>query len=203
MQRIAMKREAAEKYTGPLCPKIQKKLDKIIEESSRCWSRHAGGRKFQVSCGPADQHTVDLEIQSCSCRKWDLTGIPCSHAVAVFFTTEEKPEEYVHSCYHKETQLQIYSHFIQPIRGSKQWSHVENMEPILPPMLRRPPGRPHKSRRKEMDETPTQQSKISKKGVHMTCRKCGQSGHNARTCKGQVGGNKRISKMHVSIFFLS
>lgn len=120
MQRIAIKNEAAQKYTGLLCPKIQKKLDKIIDESNRCWARHAGGPKYQVSCGPADQHVVDLELKTCSCRKWDLTGIPCSHAVAVMFSTEERPEQYVDACYHKDTQLKIYSHFIQPIKGANQ-----------------------------------------------------------------------------------
>ena len=35
MQKIAMKRKATEIYTGPLCPKIQKKVDKIIKESSK------------------------------------------------------------------------------------------------------------------------------------------------------------------------
>ncbi|XP_039138855.1 uncharacterized protein LOC120276195 [Dioscorea cayenensis subsp. rotundata] len=148
MQMIAMKEIAAHKYTGVLCPKIQKKVDKIIEESVRCWARHAGGAKYQVSCGPADQHVVDLECKNCSYRKWDLIGIPCTRAVVVMFCTGEMPELYVDPCYHKETQLQIYLHFINPIRGANQWSVVQGMEPIIPPMMRRPLGKPHKSRRK-------------------------------------------------------
>ncbi|KAH7663359.1 Retroviral ribonuclease H protein [Dioscorea alata] len=71
------------------------------------------------------------------------------------------------------------------------------MEPILPPLLRRPPGRPHKSRRKEEDEVNASRSKITKSGVQMTCRKCGKTGHNVRTCKGKVGANSRRSKLPV------
>ncbi|KAE8680401.1 hypothetical protein F3Y22_tig00111390pilonHSYRG00043 [Hibiscus syriacus] len=35
-----------------------------------------------------------------------------------------------------------------------QWTPIETMESILPPTLRRPPGRPHKNRRREADEAP-------------------------------------------------
>ena len=36
MQRIGMKSVAIEKYVGPLCPKIQKKLDTTIIDATRC-----------------------------------------------------------------------------------------------------------------------------------------------------------------------
>ena len=77
MQRVAMKSTGVEKYLRPLCPKIQQKLDNIIVESSRCWPKHTGGSKYQVTSGLAIQHVVDLQLHTCSCRKWDLTGIPC------------------------------------------------------------------------------------------------------------------------------
>ena len=60
MERIANKHTIVENYLGPFCPKIQKKLENIITESTRCWPKHAGGLMYQVSCGPANQHVVDL-----------------------------------------------------------------------------------------------------------------------------------------------
>ncbi|XWS30710.1 hypothetical protein CRYUN_Cryun23aG0011300 [Craigia yunnanensis] len=80
MQRIAMKSVRANKYLGPLCPKIQQKLDNIIVDLSRCWPKLAGGIKYQVAGGPAIQYMVDFQMQTCSCRKWDLTSIPRMHA---------------------------------------------------------------------------------------------------------------------------
>ncbi|KAK8614547.1 hypothetical protein V6N13_068347 [Hibiscus sabdariffa] len=74
MHKIAMKKEEADKFTRILCPKIQKKVELTIQQSTRCWATHAGGHKYQVSAGPSNQHVVDLEHHSCSCRKWDLTG---------------------------------------------------------------------------------------------------------------------------------
>ncbi|XWS19190.1 hypothetical protein CRYUN_Cryun32bG0110200 [Craigia yunnanensis] len=51
MQKIALKSKADEKFVGPFCPKIQKNLEHIILDSSRCWPKHVGGPKYQVACG--------------------------------------------------------------------------------------------------------------------------------------------------------
>ena len=103
MQKITLKSKVAEKFVRPLYPKIQKKLEHNILDSSRCWPRHAGGPKYQVACGPANQHVVDLQLHTCLCRKWDLSGIPCMHAVSTMFLTGERPETYVNQCYMKST----------------------------------------------------------------------------------------------------
>ncbi|KHG27707.1 Glutamyl aminopeptidase [Gossypium arboreum] len=36
--------------------------------------------------------------------------------------------------------------------GLMQWEHVRDMKLILPPMIRRPSGRPKQTKRKEVDE---------------------------------------------------
>ncbi|KAK8716727.1 hypothetical protein V6N13_044029 [Hibiscus sabdariffa] len=168
MTRIVVKKEAAEKIIGTLCPKIQKKVDKTIMQSTSCWPRHAGGHKWEVSAGYEDQHAVDLEIHSCSCRKWDLTGIPCIHVVFVIMKIGVRVEEFVSPFYTKETQLKIYSHMIKPVRGPKQWAHYMTDEPILPPVIRRPVGIPQENRRKEPDEPVTKTGRIRKIGAQMT-----------------------------------
>ncbi|KAK1424729.1 hypothetical protein QVD17_20067 [Tagetes erecta] len=43
----------------------------------------AGANKYQVSGPWLDQCVVDVQTKTCSCRKWELTGIPCKHDVAV------------------------------------------------------------------------------------------------------------------------
>ncbi|KAL4366263.1 hypothetical protein GQ457_05G026550 [Hibiscus cannabinus] len=139
MTRIVSKREAVEKYKGLLCGKNQKKLDAGIEESIRFWPTYTGVNTHQVEAGPSQQHVVDLDQRSCTCRKWDLTRIPCGHAASVFRLNNLKPEDYVNECYHNITQLAIYSNMIKPIKGPNQWDLVTNMEPILPPIIRRPP----------------------------------------------------------------
>ncbi|KAG8488109.1 hypothetical protein CXB51_018508 [Gossypium anomalum] len=185
---IVKKKEEADKWKGTLCPKIMKKLDVNIKDSLRFVPSHAGEDKYQVECGPGSQHVVDLVQNSCSCRNWDLTGIPCMHALAVIHVKNEFPETYVQTWHTKQTQIQIYSNFVSPVRGPKQRASLPNTLPILPPPLRRPPGRPTKVRRKEPDEPQTTE-RLSKRGVEMRCSKCKIIGHNKKSCKGEVGQN--------------
>ncbi|KAE8677540.1 hypothetical protein F3Y22_tig00111506pilonHSYRG00172 [Hibiscus syriacus] len=147
--------------------------DNIVVILDSCWPIHAGGLTYQVSCGPSNQHCVNIETRTCSCRKWELT------------------ENFMDQCYLVKIQMDIYSNFINPVRGPNQWTPIETMEPILPPTLRRPPGRPHKNRRREVDEAPPYTHRVAKRGVKIFCRKCGGSGHNVRTYKGQVSRNTR------------
>ncbi|PPR96837.1 hypothetical protein GOBAR_AA23833 [Gossypium barbadense] len=110
---IVKKKEKANKWKGTLCPKIKKKLDVNIKDSLSCVPSHAGGDKYQVECGLGSQHVVDLVQNSCSYRNWDLTGIPCMHALAVIHVKNEFPETYVQTWHTKQTQIQIYSNFVK------------------------------------------------------------------------------------------
>ncbi|KAK8675567.1 hypothetical protein V6N13_033633 [Hibiscus sabdariffa] len=193
MTRIVSKREVAEKYKGLLCGKIQKKLDAGIEESIMFWPTYAGVNTYQVEAGLSHQHVVDLDQRSCTCRKWDLTRIPFGHAASVFRLNNLKPEDYVNECYHNNTQLAIYSNMIKPIKGPNQWDLVTNMKPILPPIIRRPPGRSTKKRGLEPGEVTD--PKLSKRGQQGNCIKCGKQGHNRRTCRGEVGANQPIRRL--------
>lgn len=78
MTRMHTKRDSMRKYSGSICPKIKKKLGKTKDESFRFAPMWSGGPKFQVNCGNG-QFAVDLEQKTC--RKWELTGIPCGHAI--------------------------------------------------------------------------------------------------------------------------
>ncbi|KAL4333692.1 hypothetical protein GQ457_07G010320 [Hibiscus cannabinus] len=138
---------------------------------------------YQVSCGPLNQQSVNMQTKTCSCRKWQLTVIPCIHAIFVILMLEERPESYVDPCYSVSTQMIIHYHFITPVRDANQWTPQHGMDVhVLPPILRRPLGRPHKKKRRiKVDETPSQGGKVSKKTVKIFCTKCGGSGHNTMT----------------------
>ncbi|KAL4342079.1 hypothetical protein GQ457_08G037530 [Hibiscus cannabinus] len=134
MQRLAKRKDRAEKWTWLLCPKIQKKLDNETPLAHRykCF-------ELTVSCFPSSQHSVNIQEWTCSCRKWQLIGIPCIHAIF----------------------QAVYSHLISPVRSEQQWATNDTMEPIFPPMFRRPPGKPHKKRKREADEAPPMTSKLT------------------------------------------
>lgn len=61
------------KYKGPICPKIQIKLNKWNDESVKYTAIWNGGTHYQVT-GSGGQFVVNIATATCSCRKWDLTG---------------------------------------------------------------------------------------------------------------------------------
>ncbi|GKB65120.1 hypothetical protein Tco_0921306 [Tanacetum coccineum] len=63
--------------------------------------------------------------------------------------------------------------------GSNMWKRTNDVPP-LPPLVRRMPGRPQKSRIKAPGETSG--SHTSRVGRTMTCTNCWQKGHNKATC---------------------
>ena len=74
----------------------------------------------------------------------------------------------------------------------KIWPTSNN--PIVkPPKIKKLPGRPGKVRRKEADEN-RKTGKLSKRGVVMTCRKCGTQERNKRRCptRNQVDPSQSI-----------
>lgn len=134
---------------------------------------------------------ADLEKRSCSCNKWDLSGIPCIHVVSPTWYLDRHPEEYVHPSYDKDTYLRIYSHIVCPVNGPKLWP-CTNMDPVLPSKIR-PPKRLKKSKRRDPDK-PSQSQSISRMHIEIKCSKCQQYGHNVRTCKGPIRGQPSLRK---------
>lgn len=130
---------------------------------------------------------VDIELRTCSCRKWKLCGIPCAHAVAVMGLDGKNPEDYVDPCYKKESFLRAYEPIINPVNGPNNKPKL-GIAAILSPQDLKMPGRPKSKRRKELGEgrkepaAANHPKKLSKKVIILKCSSCKETGHNARKC---------------------
>ncbi|WOL08112.1 hypothetical protein Cni_G16864 [Canna indica] len=180
MKRMAEKRVMIMKSDDTICPKIRKKVEDNKVVSGFCIATHAGYKKFEVK-HMDNNYVVELEQNSCSCRMWELSGIPCPHVISSIHWLGEDLTEYVYQYFKKSTYLRIYEHLIQPLNEKKIWAKFES-EPILPPIVRRQTGRPKRARnkdisKKEKEETST--TKMSKKGVQMKYTQY----QNKRSCK--------------------
>ena len=113
-----------------------------------------------------------------------MRGMPCVHGVAAILHQARIPSDYVDEWYTKEKYLQAYQNSIKPLNGSDLWP-VSNKAPLVPPIVTTQPGRKKKARNKSQDEKEQSTTKLGRKMVEMTCSKCGNSGHNKRSCKGQ------------------
>ena len=138
----------------------------------------------------ADGHeiVVDLDQRTCACRKWQLSGIPCFHAVACIFLKKDNPEDYIHDCYKISTFLEVYSYLIEPLNGEEFWEETNHCE-ILPPLIKKQPGRPKKKRDATKDVVQTREGNptmLKRQGTSLKCSYCSEWGHNARSCKTKV-----------------
>lgn len=189
MVRMQSNKEKAAKWEDPLCPKIKKILMKNMEEAGECIPMKSDDWHFQIM-SPYDQHTVDLTQRKCSCRKWDLSGIPCKHACSAIWCRNEEPESYVHSCYSVETYLKVYEPPILGFNGPELWPKSA-LDPPLPPNYIEKVGRPQIIRRREPDEPPAAASNPHRLlGIKRRnkCRTCGGTNHNSASCKKRKTG---------------
>ena len=121
----------------------QKKILKKIE-GSRTWTV-AGIRvnSFVVDDG-GKRGVVDFSNRSCSCRVWQVSGLPCGHVIAVSrFLGEPDCSHYAFSCYSNEVYKKTYEESINPLPHRSEWVIPEGLGSVLPPNItKRQSGRP-------------------------------------------------------------
>lgn len=65
--------------------------------------------------------TVDLEMKTCDCRVWDLTSIPCAHAIAAIHDRRQNSVTYLSDYYKREKYLASYGHGLEAIKSDEYW----------------------------------------------------------------------------------
>lgn len=179
MQRLVLKRQAMSKSNAILCPRIQKKLDKEKEEAANCVVMPSTDHLFQVT-HKMDNLMINLKERTCTCRKWDLCGIPCCHAIACIFFMRMEAEPFVDECYSRDAYLRAYNGSIPPCEGERHWPRIDT--PLQPPPIKIGPGRPRKNRRKDPHENPKKKGRLTRFGIMLTCSVCKSNEHTKRKC---------------------
>nr|GEY50024.1 crooked neck-like protein 1 [Tanacetum cinerariifolium] len=145
MKRIMNVQGVIDKCTGPFTPTATRIMESIKKEAYLMKVQWNGANK-----------------------KWELTGIPCKHAIAgcwnMALNDRAAPpsETWVNPYYWSSTWKETYSH-------------------------------KKRKRSKHEDEPFVKNGKLSRKGRTITCQSCGNTGHNKATCKGLGGNNAEAS----------
>jgi hypothetical protein len=145
-------------------------------------------------------YRVNLAQKTCSCHRFQSQGFPCQHAINSIFTRREDANKYAEKVFTVAEYAATYAGPIFPpvlaVNDTPEFENSElgsrflagnmsdendeensdNGKALLPPDVRRKPGRPPKRRRKGHLETePTKR---------IRCGNCKQfDGHNARSCR--------------------
>jgi hypothetical protein len=86
MEKIVMRQVIAQKLEGPILPSVINEL-KMKSRNLKYTIKGSGGLKAEVSGLTKDnypwRHAVDLELKTCSCGQWRISGKPCTHAICL------------------------------------------------------------------------------------------------------------------------
>ena len=129
------------------------------------------------------RYPVDLEARTCSCRQWQITGLPCIHAL-FFITSLPGPagniQQYVHDYYSVARFKATYAYALPAMEGKQQWDMVDPGFKLCAPVLKRAAGRPRKSRIRPRSEGAGLGARKRK------CTRCGGSGHFGKYCDNTI-----------------
>ncbi|XP_012850103.1 PREDICTED: uncharacterized protein LOC105976338 [Erythranthe guttata] len=116
--------------------------------------------RARPSGGGNNKHTVSLRDRTCTCGKWVLTGIPCSHVLHVCREWNMSASVYVNECYTVSRLVNTYAGSFQPVLSEHYWEEVD-FELIHDPTLL---GDRRRSRiRNEMDVAQTRARQQSRR----------------------------------------
>ncbi|CAI9273834.1 unnamed protein product [Lactuca saligna] len=150
MERFYNLREEAQKLEGDVCEATLLKMEEFAEDIRTWYAVPSGVNSYEIRNG-FQSYGVDLEHHYCSCRLWDIAGIPCVHAQVAILYTNQDPKEFFSTWFSKSNYMAAYQSNILPVNGSNLWEETGYTNP-LPPTARRMPGRPSVKRRRHISE---------------------------------------------------
>ncbi|XP_066361349.1 uncharacterized protein [Miscanthus floridulus] len=123
MTKWHQRRKIGQKLDGLILPHIIKELNEKSRELN-LEVLECGPHVAEITAlgGSAFRFVVNLEDRTCSCREWQVSGLPCKHALA-FITTlaNGKIEMHVDSYYSIEKFRAAYAQLIPAMIDKTQW----------------------------------------------------------------------------------
>lgn len=180
---FADRRAKSNSWLSMLTPSAEKRIAEAINRASTYQVLRSDEVEFEVLSAERSE-IVNIGTHCCSCRDWQLYGIPCSHAVAALISARKDVYAFIERCFTVASYCETYSEDIHPIPGKIEWKKEgevpmdEDVRVVRPPKFRRPPGRPEKKR------ICVEDFNREKHTVH--CSRCNQTGHYKTTCKAQI-----------------
>ncbi|GAA0152058.1 hypothetical protein LIER_10634 [Lithospermum erythrorhizon] len=135
-----------------LMPCAEKRISEAIADA-RCYKvLRANEVEFEIVLTERT-NIVDIRSRVCSCRHWQLYGLPCAHAAAALISCGQNAHIFAERCFTVHNYRETYSQMIYPIPDRNCWkepgegtegrgAQVDTI--IRSPTTRPPHGRPKK-----------------------------------------------------------
>lgn len=183
MTEFEERRSISSSWFSALAPSAEKRIVEALDRASTYQVLRSDEVEFEVISAERS-HIVNIGIHCCSCRDWQLYGIPCSHAVAALISGRKDIYAFTEKCFLATSYRETYSERIHAIPGTIEWRKScdlpvdDDARLVRPPKFRRPPGRPEKKRICVED--------LNREKHTVRCSRCNQTGHYKTTCKAEV-----------------
>ncbi|KAK4434150.1 hypothetical protein Salat_0577700 [Sesamum alatum] len=182
MKRFFTRYQKALAWQTKLPPNVNARVERNQRAERKLLVIPSSEYLFEVS--DDRKYIVNLKELTCQCREWQVSGIPCKHAMGCILYMRLDPVQFVDEHLTTEAYLRTYKGKIQTVPDESIWPENPHIPPLKPPIHKKKnkafkQGPLQVNRRKEPNELP----KVHKRSIHKTCKACNGIGHNKRTCK--------------------
>ncbi|KAL0898690.1 hypothetical protein Bca101_082651 [Brassica carinata] len=193
MLRIAKRNKKSQRRQKKITKYVTDMLESEKEDADKCITTPCTHGVFDVRLG-SGSYDVNTTRRTCTCGKWQITGIPCEHAYGAMIDVGLDAEDYVSDFFSTHIWQMTYSDSIRTVRGPRFWMKKGKYKLVVEPPEPSLPGRKKKNKKKSYPrikgkhESPKkkrkkQEESLGRRGRIMHCSKCGEADHNAARCK--------------------
>lgn len=157
MVRIAKRRKKSLRRQQRFTKYVVKMLEEEKEDADKCITTPGTHGVFDVRLS-GQTYDVNTNRMTCTCGKWQITGIPCEHAYGAMIDVGLNVDDYVYEFFSTYLWQQTCGESISTVRGPRFWMKkdkyklvVEAPEPALP-------GRNKKIRRRSSQDSKVKMS---------------------------------------------
>ncbi|KAI4310882.1 hypothetical protein MLD38_035828 [Melastoma candidum] len=170
------------RWASVLVPSAEKRVLEAVADAHCYQVLRANEVEFEI-VSTERTNIVDIRTRVCSCRRWQIYGVPCAHAAAALISCGHNVQLFAEPCFTVTSYRETYSQAINLIPSRNFWKGPgEGTDgggakadiTIRPPKTRRPPGRPKK-------KVPRAESTKRPKRV-VQCGRCHLLGHSQKKC---------------------
>ncbi|XP_039130939.1 uncharacterized protein LOC120267354 [Dioscorea cayenensis subsp. rotundata] len=152
-----------------LCLVVHKKIEKMIEESRSLVVGHYNGEQYEVI--DRYSNSINLRDRTCSCRHWQIYGLPCRHAFAAILQTNTNVHRFMDEYHRVSSYKAVYASPIFPIPNDDKPKDDSQPLHLRLPIAKKRPGWPR------LRQIEAQAFNVRE----LRCSRCHKVGHNRAT----------------------
>ncbi|KAK9043653.1 hypothetical protein V6N11_071988 [Hibiscus sabdariffa] len=136
------RREMGIRWASILVPSAEKRISEGIADAHCYQVLRANEVEFEI-VSTEGTTIVDIRSRVCSCRRWQLYGLPCAHAAAALISCGQNAHLFAEPCFTVASYRETYSQMINPIPDKSYWKElrvelqISRSQYTLPKLVRR------------------------------------------------------------------